>query len=304
MFWIALGCTVVMFIIYGIFDSIKAKKYKEKSEQNKSFAEQILSQTALYESEKTIRSLMNSNSSAKSLVEAGALLVFCTAGKPRIAITKNCGVCSSDAIESSPFIHPDNLTLSMKKFEYNNSVTITKKASTTGRAIAGGLIAGEVGAVIGAASAISANASGGVQKNYGGKAEGYRLIIHQSEFRHVYISKELVPDTGVPTYSDFSVSDRGSYYEIIGPFVESKTDREKESLCKYKDYFTNLINEALHADAIKAFPKQAVAATCDMCEKQGVPVTKCEIKDEMGTRYRFLCEDCLRKYNAKVIVKQ
>ncbi len=49
--------------------------------------------------------------------------------------------------------------------------------------------------------------------------------------------------------------------------------------------------------AVKNKPKAFVK--CQICENSVEHVTYCEIKDDMGTRYRSLCDDCIAKYNAK-----
>lgn len=36
---------------------------------------------------------------------------------------------------------------------------------------------------------------------------------------------------------------------------------------------------------------------CDICGKENIPVSYCTIKDDLGTRYRYMCEDCAKNYN-------
>mgnify|MGYP006934538420 CR=1 FL=1 len=43
--------------------------------------------------------------------------------------------------------------------------------------------------------------------------------------------------------------------------------------------------------------------TCDFCNKENVEVVGCKIVDSMGTRYRYLCADCMKKHNAVPIKK-
>ena len=38
--------------------------------------------------------------------------------------------------------------------------------------------------------------------------------------------------------------------------------------------------------------------TCELCNKENVDVVACKIVDSMGTRYRYLCADCMKKHNA------
>lgn len=43
--------------------------------------------------------------------------------------------------------------------------------------------------------------------------------------------------------------------------------------------------------------------TCDFCNKENVEVVGCKIVDSMGTRYLYLCADCMKEYNAVPIKK-
>ena len=43
--------------------------------------------------------------------------------------------------------------------------------------------------------------------------------------------------------------------------------------------------------------------TCELCDKENVKVARCKIVDSMGTRYRYLCADCMKKHNAVPIKK-
>lgn len=38
---------------------------------------------------------------------------------------------------------------------------------------------------------------------------------------------------------------------------------------------------------------------CELCNRRYPQLTYCVIKDDMGTRYRNICDDCIQKYNAK-----
>lgn len=38
---------------------------------------------------------------------------------------------------------------------------------------------------------------------------------------------------------------------------------------------------------------------CGMCDKLSSHLTYCKIKDDLGTRYRDICDECIKKYNAK-----
>ena len=38
---------------------------------------------------------------------------------------------------------------------------------------------------------------------------------------------------------------------------------------------------------------------CELCDREKVRVTECRIVDDWGTRYRKICADCMKKYNAE-----
>ncbi len=40
---------------------------------------------------------------------------------------------------------------------------------------------------------------------------------------------------------------------------------------------------------------------CEMCSKYDVKITYAEIRNELGTRYRNVCDDCIEKYNATAV---
>jgi hypothetical protein len=46
-------------------------------------------------------------------------------------------------------------------------------------------------------------------------------------------------------------------------------------------------------------PEQPSGEKCQLCDKYFDHLTYCEIKDDFGTRYRNICDDCVQKHNAK-----
>ena len=49
------------------------------------------------------------------------------------------------------------------------------------------------------------------------------------------------------------------------------------------------------------FMEQKAVKKCELCDKETMRLSYCEIKDEYGTRYRNACAECLVKYGAKEI---
>lgn len=48
----------------------------------------------------------------------------------------------------------------------------------------------------------------------------------------------------------------------------------------------------------KLTQKNSEKGTCELCDKQDVDVIKCKIVDNLGTRYRKICPDCMKSNNA------
>lgn len=49
---------------------------------------------------------------------------------------------------------------------------------------------------------------------------------------------------------------------------------------------------------IKEFSEPLTGLKCEMCDEHFEHLTYCKIKDDMGTRYRNICDDCIQKLNA------
>lgn len=46
-------------------------------------------------------------------------------------------------------------------------------------------------------------------------------------------------------------------------------------------------------------PEQPSGEKCQLCDRYFDHLSYCEIKDDFGTRYRNICDDCIQKHNAK-----
>lgn len=49
---------------------------------------------------------------------------------------------------------------------------------------------------------------------------------------------------------------------------------------------------------IEEFSETLKSLKCEMCDEHFEHLTYCKIKDDMGTRYRNICDDCIQKLNA------
>lgn len=45
--------------------------------------------------------------------------------------------------------------------------------------------------------------------------------------------------------------------------------------------------------------ENAASGTCQLCGKENVKIISCKIVDDMGTRYRSICADCMHRKNAE-----
>jgi len=45
--------------------------------------------------------------------------------------------------------------------------------------------------------------------------------------------------------------------------------------------------------------ENAASGTCQLCGKENVKIISCKIVDDMGTRYRSICADCMQRKNAE-----
>ncbi|MDD5916956.1 MAG: hypothetical protein PUC63_05445 [Clostridiales bacterium] len=48
--------------------------------------------------------------------------------------------------------------------------------------------------------------------------------------------------------------------------------------------------------------KETVIKKCDFCEKENIQGALCKIVDNLGTRYRYLCCDCIEKNKGNITI--
>lgn len=61
--------------------------------------------------------------------------------------------------------------------------------------------------------------------------------------------------------------------------------------------------QASSNDTKSSINPSSYIGSCELCDKENVKVARCKIVDSMGTRYRYLCADCMKKHNAVPIKK-
>lgn len=83
-----------------------------------------------------------------------------------------------------------------------------------------------------------------------------------------------------------------------GSVIINKTP-DFESMKVYQEYVDNTEGSQNCDDFVNEFVEEEPnGLKCEMCEQYVEYLTYCKIKDEFGTRYRNICDDCVRKYNA------
>ena len=98
------------------------------------------------------------------------------------------------------------------------------------------------------------------------------------------------------------------YQQKVSAFQDDETtsaeikERSKISFCRKCG--SKLISDSAFCDKCGTeILIQADNATpikkCELCDKQTDHLTYCEIKDDLGTRYRNICDECVLKYGAK-----
>ena len=227
------GALIVGVICVAIGDA-------EDKKQNSKYSE-IVKKDAKYGVDQNIQQIMKNYSNAEKkkeeLIAAGALLLCCAdTNYPRLAITVNGGVFNNG------FVHKDQLEPTILSKDFTESYTTTSKASATKRAIAGGVLAGGVGAVVGAVSANEANANGGVVHTKYNHGKMNYLTIKGTKYNSYCVSKDVIGKVGKPVQSkDFKIEDKGKYYHISGPFSEAISLSEKQELQSLCNYFKRII---------------------------------------------------------------
>jgi len=205
---------------HSSFENKKDKKHEKYMQFDHSF-----------DIDKNLQAIMKEGGDKGKLISAGAAILCCNTSS-RIAITTHGGVSSIQ------FIHPGNLHPEILTDTYDASFTTTGKASVTGRAVAGGILAGGAGAVVGAISAQEANKKGGVVHNHSRTKYMSKLAINGTVYSSFCIAKSVCSRFGVPEYdmNGFAIKEAENYYEVSGPFSDGKTAPQKDGIQYYCNY--------------------------------------------------------------------
>lgn len=89
----------------------------------------------------------------------------------------------------------------------------------------------------------------------------------------------------------------------LGQLIEN-TDTissEMESIRHITSKYVSNVSDKVQSssnDTISYTNVDPCLGTCDFCNRENVEVVGCKIVDSMGTRYRYLCADCMKKHNA------
>ncbi len=213
---------------------------RKTSDKRNVMHEEVMQMDGGAEQEKAVQEALSTQGESKDytrILAAGAFILCMDGDVPAAAITRHGGVTKEK------MIHPDSLRPDILQQTYDASYTTQGKASVTGRAIAGAVVGGGVGAVVGAASAEVANKNGGVTKNHMRTGYLVQLAIGDVMYSGYCISKAVTNYFGVPEYRSggFSLEEKEHYYLLQGPFTNANTPEQREGIKYYKEYFEKVI---------------------------------------------------------------
>ncbi|MBE6577481.1 MAG: hypothetical protein E7653_05025 [Ruminococcaceae bacterium] len=94
-------------------------------------------------------------------------------------------------------------------------------------------------------------------------------------------------------------------FEAMKVYKSNKDDTPKEQSQNEEAPNENSTDEETSCEESFNEPEQEIAMPegeqCEMCETYVDHLTYCKFKDDFGSRFRNICEDCIKKYNAKQI---
>lgn len=155
---------------------------------------------------------------------------------PRVVIRSNS--------QNAPLHSVEQCNVEIKKLHIFSNRQTTKNASVVGRAAAGAAVAGGVGAVVGAASAVSANANGGITKTTT-SSDGTTTYLHfqniDAALVFVAIRKELMRTVNLQS-SDLSIQETDNYFIISDPcMIDARSSYEQ----KKNEQYAQLLNSVI-----------------------------------------------------------
>lgn len=127
---------------------------------------------------------------------------------------------------------PANSGFGIKKYFGVSDITVTnKKSSVTGSAIAGGILAGGVGAVVGAVHALDKNASGGTDKVNVSGSNFYGVSLYSNRINYIVISKKVIDRVKKP--DEKYVLKMTDQYCVIHQGLASPNQNELKEITDY-----------------------------------------------------------------------
>lgn len=231
---------VLIGVLVGGFVYIKkvvAPKSHEKAAKKKKSIEEIYKNNPR---EKKIEAILsdkffyNMDSHVKQLQDTAAKIILTSKPEDRVIVITDKmyyqyfkGTVYKELMAKSPA-----LSSNFKTTQIIEKSTYKKEKSVVGSAVVGGAIAGGVGAVVGAASAASANANGG-KTTHVLSSNGYGLTWNMFWFMDCYLSQDTVKKFSKPaeateekngfTYLDTYEHDK-KYVESITTYLKQVTN--------------------------------------------------------------------------------
>jgi len=85
----------------------------------------------------------------------------------------------------------------------------------------------------------------------------------------------------------------------FGELIDKVSDIERSTRGETNETASSL---KVKDETVAPVPKKIVIKKCDFCEKENIQVAHCKIVDDLGTRYRDLCCDCIEKNKDNITI--
>ena len=86
----------------------------------------------------------------------------------------------------------------------------------------------------------------------------------------------------------------------FGELIDKVSSIERNTRDEANETASNLM---VKDEVVEPIPKEIVIKKCDFCGKENANGAHCKIVDDLGTRFRDLCCDCIEKNKDNITIK-
>ncbi len=86
----------------------------------------------------------------------------------------------------------------------------------------------------------------------------------------------------------------------FGELIDKVSNIERNTRGEANETASNLM---VKDEVVEPTPKEIVIKKCDFCGKENANGAHCKIVDDLGTRFRDLCYDCIEENKANISIK-